>query len=1525
MNFLFNIVVWGDLYTELFLELSLKAQLAPGNLPEFVRKNQGHCRYLIYTTGTDAEKIRASQAFQTLCGIIDTEIVLLETLDSYGQDIRKTPVLCNAHAMHKGQREGYNLIFLVPDMIFADGSLSALLEIARTGKRVVMMGYFRTLWESFVPLFRKTYGTDGSSISASARELIKLAMDHLHPETLSWTWGSPNFRRDEPVFLYTTVPGKGMIERSFHLHPVMICPDQNTPLPSIEGNWSIDGSSYLSEAFPDFSQYYVVQDSDQLFALDLLRFDERYKDYIKPGRFNYLELLLWPTRRCCASHFFNYRHKIYFHVEDLDQSWREADAISDTVAASLEAMLELSRRHPEVYKDLSITYDELEVALREKAALKSAAVHAPAPAQAGGHQEEVDVQQQQLWIREQTVVLDALARKAAKPGCVFLEIGSWCGDSAIILGKVAREQGGKVYCIDWWKGSIGTELEGIAAKTDVFTFFWNRMCDEGLEDTIIPIRARSDEVGSFLKEEMFDLVFIDGDHRYDGIRNDIATYGRLVKSDGGILCGHDCEGRIGDFDRDALEEGKQKDYHANAHCGVVLAVGESFQEYNIDYTIWSVQSTPDPQKWRATGLSYPVSMHRKIEVILLPPTHQNRQDNAADRHLPFGIACLAGYFKDHLHINLAVPYAPYFNGTAEQLLAGSPATVISTGGMVVHLDFFVEYFKAAQRLQPQAARVLGGPVVTALPKEMLFDLMPIDAAVVGEGEETFEELILAIANGTPLSEVKSILYRSASGEIVATPARSYMNLLSKDPTPDWFSFFDLKSYTYAGQRQVPISAGRGCPNQCHFCGSPLGRYRYRRPQNVIRELKSLLKRYDLERFYFNDETFGSNKKQTAELCDALISEGLTKIPWSCFLRANLVDAALLAKMKQAGCDQVVIGVESGSQATLKRMKKNITVDHCREAVGKVREAGLRPLIAIMVGYLDESREDITATIDLMLELNELPEFITHTVAVPGTQLYDECCAQGRITDHLQHIKTMNQGIYFEEPPLLNLTRIPEGEYYPFLLDEKRRLHSTLYARNLARIHSHEERAGISTYLLQCPGCKAQYTLQIGAAAVWHDQICPGCNRHFWVDTLTRQRPLLESFLERCRARGRRLALFSCFDGDHLDRLFTLDPTGSVWELADTVITTRGHFYDRKVVSPDRYLLDPGHDILVLDAGNNKEIRRYLADIGADAQRLFFLFDDGLAEKAAPPQISIVIPSLRPESLRLCLESIRRYCGEVDYEIVVVSPFTPAPFPRMRHVPEESPIGNARATELGFAHARGSYVLTIADDMLLRPGSLKNLIAFMQQHDGELFLASLRGYDSEHIWTHWGFYGKPLAYCPCIARDKVALVGGAFFDPTLKNFFGDHDLSLRVWHAGGVVEVCPDAWFESISIVDQVKQANTADSMHADKELFFSRWEPRYGALLGNSREVADHFHFSGQTVAPLPVLAPPDGYWEIKRFVEAGNWDGLRSAMYGEAIPRAISEHGKLNLEKMLHDPACGIPRDIALYLNKFSSLWWDN
>lgn len=166
--------------------------------------------------------------------------------------------------------------------------------------------------------------------------------------------------------------------------------------------------------------------------------------------------------------------------------------------------------------------------------------------------------------------LRELAYRAAHKGCRFIEIGSWLGQSAEVLASVAKEYNGFLICIDNFKGNQGTILDSYASENDVRKQFIANMESLGLMSNIVLMPMDSDKALQCLETSFFDLVFIDGDHRYDQVSSDIVN-SKIVIADDGIICGHDYE--VG-YSPDILEIGKDVDTYNGFHCGVIKAVNE---------------------------------------------------------------------------------------------------------------------------------------------------------------------------------------------------------------------------------------------------------------------------------------------------------------------------------------------------------------------------------------------------------------------------------------------------------------------------------------------------------------------------------------------------------------------------------------------------------------------------------------------------------------------------------------------------------------------------------------------------------------------------------------------------------------------------------------------------------------------------------------------------------------------------------------------------------------------------------------
>ncbi len=178
------------------------------------------------------------------------------------------------------------------------------------------------------------------------------------------------------------------------------------------------------------------------------------------------------------------------------------------------------------------------------------------------------------------------------PSSFILEVGSWKGESTYVLGKAAEVSGGQVFCVDHWRGSAGTTTAEGALREDVLATFRRNMRLEGLESFVFPLVMESHRAASLMRGALFDIIFIDGDHRYSAVKQDILDWLPKLK-EGGLLCGHDAERRFSEFSEEQQElirATQEEDFNLDLGChpGVVAALYDVLKDRHhiTDTRIW---------------------------------------------------------------------------------------------------------------------------------------------------------------------------------------------------------------------------------------------------------------------------------------------------------------------------------------------------------------------------------------------------------------------------------------------------------------------------------------------------------------------------------------------------------------------------------------------------------------------------------------------------------------------------------------------------------------------------------------------------------------------------------------------------------------------------------------------------------------------------------------------------------------------------------------------------------------------------
>lgn len=286
--------------------------------------------------------------------------------------------------------------------------------------------------------------------------------------------------------------------------------------------------------------------------------------------------------------------------------------------------------------------------------------------------------------------------------------------------------------------------------------------------------------------------------------------------------------------------------------------------------------------------------------------------------------------------------------------------------------------------------ILGGAHATVLPDQVLRENPHIDYLVRGEGEITARELLRQLGRKGNPSQVDGVSYREGKG-IAHNTVRSLMPNLDENCLPARHLIDQRKYFSPVPgkgmRRRTAIQAMRGCPFKCIYCYRMFGnRVRFRNPVLIVDEIEDCINNYGVENVNFIDDTFMVNAGRVFELCEEIARRKL-KFYWHCFTRADTIREDLLKIMKKAGCKQISIGVESGNQKILDRVKKGTTLMQYVQAYKLLGEVGFEKRGSFILGLPYDNAATLRDTIDFAKKLKLDRAFFNISTPYPGTQMF----------------------------------------------------------------------------------------------------------------------------------------------------------------------------------------------------------------------------------------------------------------------------------------------------------------------------------------------------------------------------------------------------------------------------------------------------------------------------------------------------------------------------------------------------------
>lgn len=360
---------------------------------------------------------------------------------------------------------------------------------------------------------------------------------------------------------------------------------------------------------------------------------------------------------------------------------------------------------------------------------------------------------------------------------------------------------------------------------------------------------------------------------------------------------------------------------------------------------------------------------------------------------PLGLLYISAYLKEN-EVDVSV-FDSTFSSFEEQqktILTHQPKIIALYANLMTKINLIrlMSWIRNQYELKDTLI-VLGGPDVTYNVENYLSN--GADFLVIGEGEETMLELSMALLENKSVDEIPGIAFKKDT-EIVQNLARQKIRKIDDLPMPDR-SAIDLNNYleawkTHHGKSALSVSTQRGCPYTCKWCSTAVygQSYRRRSVKLVADEIEYLQQHYQPDSIWFVDDVFTVSHKWIGELHAEFQQRNLF-MDFECITRAERLTDEVLVQLKEMGCSKIWIGAESGSQKIVNAMDRRVDIHVVRERIRKAREIGIGTGTFIMLGYPEETMNDIRETVTHLK--SSLPDQFTITVTYPiaGTDLYEQ--------------------------------------------------------------------------------------------------------------------------------------------------------------------------------------------------------------------------------------------------------------------------------------------------------------------------------------------------------------------------------------------------------------------------------------------------------------------------------------------------------------------------------------------------------
>jgi radical SAM superfamily enzyme YgiQ (UPF0313 family) len=431
-------------------------------------------------------------------------------------------------------------------------------------------------------------------------------------------------------------------------------------------------------------------------------------------------------------------------------------------------------------------------------------------------------------------------------------------------------------------------------------------------------------------------------------------------------------------------------------------------------------------------------------ILLIKSRNLDRIQSGATP--PLGIMYLASYIREKRHDEVMIKDLLFIDDLDNELvriISQFNPSIFGISAIANEAENLHKIASIVKVYNPKIKVIIGGPYLSSFKSEAMAD-ENIDIGVIGEGEETFIELLNKIENDTAdLSSVNGIIYQD-DNKIIATQQRPYIYDLDMLPYPA-YDLIDINAYKrFKGEstarlgKYTVVLTSRGCPFHCIYCHNMFGkRFRARSVENVISEIEMLVRNYEIRHFEIIDDIANFDKERFKSLLTHIINKNWgIKLSFPNGVRTDLLDEEAIDLMKEAGTEELSIAIETASPRLQKTIKKNLNLKKVQQIIERAVYDGMFVRGFFMLGFPTETDDEQKTTLNFAIHSKLHLALFLIVIPFKGTELYEQIPYNGIFDKPID-------ADYYTMP--FNLSNVPDRiffklyryAYIKFYLDPKR--------------------------------------------------------------------------------------------------------------------------------------------------------------------------------------------------------------------------------------------------------------------------------------------------------------------------------------------------------------------------------------------------------------------------------------------------------------------------------------------------------